>query len=309
MARIAVIANPVASQFTGGAHRDVMAALSASHDTEAMWPSSAGEAAEMSRGAAAEGFDVVVAMGGDGMVHHVAQGVVGSPTALGIIPAGTTNVVARLLRVPSRHTKAARLVAGMPTTRSIGVATITIAHGAVDTIHHAIFACGVGLDAEVVAKADQDPYRKYRFGAIHYMRTAIGVAMGKFSSRKPHVAVTADGHETMASTVLTQFREVYTYFGAIPLRLAKGHPDPMTVLTFDRVRRTRVPQIGFDAIAGRDLRKIKGAEVWEHVSEIALRADPPMAIQADGEGLGVAESATIVWNPRALRVIAGPTAG
>ena len=110
MARIAVIANPVASQFTGGAHRDVMAVLSSDHETEAMWPSSATEATEMARSAAADGFDVIVAMGGDGMVHHVAQGVVGTASSLGIVPAGTTNVVARLLGVPSRHAKAARLV-------------------------------------------------------------------------------------------------------------------------------------------------------------------------------------------------------
>ncbi len=304
MARIAVIANPVASQFTGGAHRDVMSALSAEHEAEAMWPSSAMEASEMAGAAAADGFDVVVAMGGDGMVHHVAQGVVGTPTALGIIPAGTTNVVARLLGMPNRPGKAARLIASTPSPLAIGVATITIGHGSVESSHHAIFACGVGLDAEVVARADQDPYRKYRFGSLHYMRTAVGVALGKFASRKPHVTVSTGDRETIASTVLTQFREIYTYFGVIPLRLSDDAPDPMTVFTLDRIRRTRVPSIAFRAVFGRDLSKIKGAEVWEQVEEVSLRADPPMALQADGENLGVAESATIAWNPRALRVIA-----
>lgn len=259
----------------------------------------------MASAAVSEGHEVIVAMGGDGMVHHVAQGVVASPAALGIIPAGTTNVVARLLSVPSRPVKAARLIASASLHRAVGVATITVAHGATETVHHAIFACGIGLDAEVVARADQEPYRKYRFGSIHYLRTALGVALGGFASRKPHVKVSSGHQDVMASTALLQFREVYTYFGPMPIRLADTHPDPMTVLALDRLRRSRVPQIGFDALLGRDLEKVKGATVWEGVEELRLEAEPPMAIQADGEGLGTTASATIRWNPDALRVVAG----
>lgn len=305
MARIAVIANPVASQFTGGSHRDVMSALTSHHDAEALWPSSATEAAAASRQAVADGYEVVVAMGGDGMVHHVAQGVVGTHASLGIVPAGTTNVIARLLGLPSRQIKAARLISRMPPHRTIGVATITVAQGSVESVHHSIFACGIGLDAEVVARADQDPYRKYRFGSFHYLRTAIGVAVGSFASRKPHVRAWARDRESHVSTALVQFRDVYTYFGVVPIRLAEDPPDPMTVLVLDRLRRSRAPQVAFDALLGRDLSKVKGTEVWPAVDELHLEADPPMSIQADGEGLGVSTSAVIRWNPLALSVISG----
>jgi diacylglycerol kinase (ATP) len=301
--RVAVIANPVASQFTGGSHRDVMSILSAAHQVEALWPSTATEAAEMSALMAAEGVEIVVAMGGDGMVHHVSQGLVGSRSALGIIPAGTTNVIARLLAVPSRHTKAAKLINRQPQAAPVGVARMTLQRGTVETVHHAIFACGVGLDAEVVARADQDPYRKYRFGSVHYLRTAIGVAMGKFSGIKPHVKVTADERTAMASTALVQLREVYTYFGKLPIRLAEAAPDPLTVLVLDRLRRSRVPQVAADALMGRDLTRVKGAQVWEGVERLRLEADPPMAAQADGEALGVADTGVIEWLPDALMVI------
>lgn len=303
--RVAVIANPVASQFTGGSHRDVMSILSGTHEVDALWPSTATEAAEMAAKAAADEVEVVVAMGGDGMVHHVAQGVVGTRTALGIIPAGTTNVIARLLGIPSRHGKAARLINRIPFPRTIGVARMTLSRGTVETVHHAIFACGVGLDAEVVARADQDPYRKYRFGSIHYFRTAVGVAMGSFSRVKPQVEAKAGERTTMVSTALVQFREVYTYFGKLPIRLAASPPQPMTVLTLDRLRRSRVPQVAFDALSGRDLSRIKGAEIWEGVERLSLKADPPVAAQADGEGLGMFEMATIEWVPSALKAIAG----
>jgi diacylglycerol kinase family enzyme len=301
--RIAVIANPVASQFTGGSHRDVMSILSAHHEVEAVWPATATEAGQEAATAVADGVDVVVAMGGDGMVHHVSQGLVGTGTSLGIIPVGTTNVISRLIGVPARHTKAARLIARHPVANSLGVATMTMERGAVETVHHAIFACGVGFDAEVVGRADQDPYRKYRFGSIHYLRTAVGVALGRFSGRKPHIQA-SDGERTaMVSTALLQFRQVYTYFGRLPIRLAAEPPDPMTVLTLDRLRRSRVPQVAYDALTGRDLTRVKGAQVWEGVHHLTLEADPPMSIQADGESLGVVESASIRWAPGALSVI------
>src|SRR5690606_32269103 len=172
-----------------------------------------------------------------------------------------------------RPGQAAGSISPQPRPQPIGVATIPIDHGSVESTHHATFACGVGLDAEVVARADQDPYRKYRFGSLHYMRTAVGVALGSFASRKPHVTVRADEREVRASTVLAQFRRVYTYFGPIPLRLAAADPDPMTVLTFDRLRRSRVPQVGFDALFGRNLEKVKGASVWEGVDEVILEAE------------------------------------
>jgi diacylglycerol kinase family enzyme len=80
----------------------------------------------------------------------------------------------------------------------------------------------------------------------------------------------------------------------------------MTVLSVDRVRRSRVPQIAFDALLGRDLTKVKGAQVWEGVERVELVADPEMSAQADGESLGKADRALIEWRPAALRMITGP---
>jgi len=282
-----------------------MSTLSAHHDAVAVWPGTPGEAAENAAEAAENGVDIVVAMGGDGMVHQVSQGLVGTGSALGIIPVGTTNVTARLLKVPSKPGKAARLIADTPPPRSLGVATMTMQRGTVETTHHAIFACGVGFDAEVVSRADSDPYKKYRFGSIHYARTAVGVALGKSSVRKPHIEMRLGAEVTEVSTALVQFRDVYTYFGKIPLQFGPDQPDPMSVLTFDRVRRSRVPQIAFDVLLRRDLNVIKGARVWEGVQRLDLKANPPVSAQADGEALGLIESGVIEWSPGALTVIAG----
>jgi diacylglycerol kinase family enzyme len=245
-------------------------------------------------------------MGGDGMVHHVAQGLVGTDVALGIIPAGTTNVVARLLAIPSKHTKAARLISDHSEPRRIGTARLTLTRGNTETVHHAVFACGLGLDAEVVRVADADPYRKYRFGSLHYARSALSVGLRRHPSVRPHVELVADEREATATSALVQFRESYSYLGNVALRFNDDKPDPMSVLVLDRLRRRRVPGIFFAALFHRDLGDIAGLEVWPGIESLSFRADPPVAAQADGEGLGLAEGGAVEWDPGSLLVIAGP---
>jgi len=306
MHRIAVIANPVASHFTGGSHRDVMAQLSATHEVEAMWPGSAAEATAAAIQAVEDGASTVVAMGGDGIVHHVAQGLVGTEVSLGIIPAGTTNVIARLFGIPSKPTKAARLIDEGGEPRLVGTARLTLVRGITETVHHAVFACGLGLDAEVVRVADDDPYRKYRFGSLHYARSALGVGIKTYPSVKPHVSFTSDDREMLATTALVQFREVYTYFGKVALRFHDAVPDPMTILVLERLKRRRIPKIFLGSLLHRDLGAIAGFEVWKDLETVSFDADPPVPAQADGEGLGSADAGRVDWVPDSLRLLAGP---
>ena len=307
MDRIVVVANPSASQFTGGAHRTVMSVLGRVADVEAVWPESPADAETKTAQAVGSGARVVVAMGGDGIVHHVAQGLIETDAALGIIPVGTTNVIARLLGVPAKPAKAARLIVDSDAPMlTMGTARMTLTRGSVQTTHHAIFACGFGLDAVVVLEAEKDPYRKYRFGSLHYARTALGVAFRDFPRRKPHVQVTHGESEEMAIAALLQFRQVYTYFGAIPLRVSPELPDPMTLLTITRLRRRRIPGIVTKLLRNADLHSVPEMNVVPHVKQIEVVADPPVAAQADGEPLGLVDGGAVEWVPGSLRVVAGP---
>ena len=69
-----------------------------------------GHAAEIAREAAKDGADVVVAVGGDGTVNEVARSLVHTDTALGIIPCGSGNGLARHLCIPLNTTKALELI-------------------------------------------------------------------------------------------------------------------------------------------------------------------------------------------------------
>jgi diacylglycerol kinase family enzyme len=226
---------------------------------------------------------------------------------LGIIPVGTTNVIARLLDIPSKPAKAARLMIDPAiSSRKLGTARMTLTRGSVETTHHAVFACGFGLDAAVVLEADKDPYRKYRFGSIHYARTALSVALKDFPRRRPHVTVEEGGDQWPAIAALIQFRQIYTYFGQIPLRVSADPPDPMTLLTISRLHRRRVPRIITTLLRNGELDSIPEMKVVRHVKQVEIEADPPVAAQADGESLGLVDAGIVEWASDSLQVVAGP---
>ena len=103
----------------------------------------AGHATEIAAEEAARGTDVVVAVGGDGTVNEVARALVHTETALGIIPCGSGNGLARHLRIPMDVEGAFQLIEELCIT--------SIDYG---TINDAPFfcTCGVGFDAFISQK-------------------------------------------------------------------------------------------------------------------------------------------------------------
>lgn len=305
MKRLLLVANPAASGFTGGLFRTVTSLLASSYEIEPAWPVSPEEVRQVSAQAAADGFDVVVGFGGDGVVHHVANGITGTETALGIIPAGTTNVLARLLRIPARPRKAAELLLEDSNRVSAPLARIDL--GDPPTTSYATFGTGIGYDAEVVERAESQPYRKYWFGSVHYARSAISALVSDYRTRKPRLRVTAGERETDAVTVLAQVHAPYTYFGKLPLGVPGG--TGLTIIAFERLPLRRAPGILIRALRQGNLERVRGVQVWRDVERIEVVADPEEAAQADGEMLGRSGRFVISTEPDALNVIAPPPAG
>lgn len=79
-------------------------------DYEVCFTERAGHAVELTRGCVADAVDIVVAVGGDGTVNEVARALVHTNTALGIIPSGSGNGLARHLRIPTNPAKALDLI-------------------------------------------------------------------------------------------------------------------------------------------------------------------------------------------------------
>lgn len=292
MRTAALMANPSASQFTGGLFREVVAALSSSYELTTQWPVSGSDTMRQTRALADSGVGVVFAMGGDGVAHHVANGLAGTSTALGLIPAGTTNVLARILGVPAKPGKAALATTEYePVPTRVARITGTSLAGPIDRI--ATFSVGVGFDAAVVEAAERKPYAKLRFGGVYYASTALGRLAADWRSRLPNLRIEAGGDSFDALAALTQVHDPYTYFGPVPLHLVKDPPSGMATLGVGRLGYRNATSLVSRAVLRRNHTERSGTHLWTNYERITISADPAAPFQADGELIGTATEVTI----------------
>src|SRR3954466_14093601 len=99
--RMLVIVNPYATTMSDRLKHLVVYALQGRYEVHAVDTQRRGHATELCREAAREGYDVVVAFGGDGTVNEAANGLAGSETPLTCLPGGSTNVWCRTLGIPN----------------------------------------------------------------------------------------------------------------------------------------------------------------------------------------------------------------
>lgn len=110
----AVLVNPAADRGRAGRLAEPVRAALAQRGIDApiLAGRTAAESVALARDAVAGGAEVLVAVGGDGLVHCAVQAVAGTPAALAVVPAGTGNDFADVLGVPTDPASAAAVVAG-----------------------------------------------------------------------------------------------------------------------------------------------------------------------------------------------------
>lgn len=285
MATALLIANPSASQFTGGLYREVVNILKADFDLTTEWPISALETGIATRRAADSGVDAVFAMGGDGVTHHVANALVGSNTALGLIPAGTTNVLARILGVPKKPRAAAQAATRYtPLPTDMVKVDADTAFGRITRF--ATFSLGIGFDADVVSAAETRPFAKSHFGGVHYATTAVTRLLTNWRTEVPNLRIDCDGDRFDAVVALTQVHNPYTYFGKVPLHLAPDPPEGIATLAANSLSVVRATEIFSRAVLRRRHREATGIKLWSGYELLIVDAEPTAPFQADGELLG-----------------------
>ncbi len=160
--RLLAIINPI----SGTKSKENIPALvneivdSEKYKVEIVFTQYAGHGAELTRQAVADKVDVVVAIGGDGTCNEIAREVINTPTALGIIPVGSGNGLARHLGIPMDVSKALDLL-------NYGI-TVALDYC---TANNLPFFCtsGVGFDALVSLKFAQGKHR----GKLSYVAKAL----------------------------------------------------------------------------------------------------------------------------------------
>jgi diacylglycerol kinase (ATP) len=128
--------------------------------------SCSGEAEVLARRAAHEGFEKVVAAGGDGTIHEVVNGIAGTDASLGLLPIGTMNVFATELGLPTNDLAHCWKIIERGKTRLVDLPS---ANG-----KHFAQLAGVGLDAQVVKETSLALKRS--FGPLSYLIQAAQIA-------------------------------------------------------------------------------------------------------------------------------------
>lgn len=151
---VAILVNPAAGKGRAPALAGAVATrLSAAGDAVRMLAGrTAAEAMHLAREAVADGVDVLVAVGGDGLTHLALQAVSGTGTALGIVPGGAGNDIARAVGVPLDDPPRAADVVADGTVRPVDAIRVTTADGKITWIGTIV---AVGFDAKVNQRSDR----------------------------------------------------------------------------------------------------------------------------------------------------------
>lgn len=254
-----------------------------------------GQAAE----AVARGVDVVMACGGDGTVRAVAEALAGSGVALGLLPAGTGNLLARTLGTPLELPAAAQ-VALSGDDRSIDIGRIRV-DGA-DEEQAFLVMAGTGFDAEVMSTTPEA--LKSRVGPFAYIVSGLRAMRG----RRTRVVLQFDGGVQLRRRTRTVLvGNSGTLLGGLVLM-----PDAQVddgLLDVVNLAPKGIP--GWIAVAARVVtRTRRGHSRVEHwtAKEIVVTADDPQASQIDGDPIGDVREMRIRVDPGALVVRVGEAA-
>jgi diacylglycerol kinase (ATP) len=247
---------------------------------------------ELAERAAREGHDIVVSVGGDGTNHEVVNGLLSArpqrPPALGLIPTGTANDLARCLRIPFEPQAAARLlVAG--DRRRIDV-------GQVNDRFYATIS-GVGFDAEVARLVNHWP--RYVGGTVLYI-AGIVTMLATFSPVESEITI--DGRSQTAKMFLLAAANTNWYAGGMFMAPHASIDDGLLAVVWATdLGKAETLAILPKLFSGAHLKHPKVFHTTAR--EVRVTSATPLAIHADGESVGTVPALFRIV-PRALEVIA-----
>src|SRR5881275_2167109 len=206
--RMLIIVNPYATTVSDRLKNLVVYALRGRYEVVAVDTEARDHATDICRQAAREGYDVVVAFGGDGTVNEAGNGLAGSDTPLSCLPGGRANVYCRMLGIPNDVVDATEHLLRMAD--DWRPRRVDLAHA---NDRHFVFSAGVGLDASVVERVDAHPRLKARLGEWHYTWTGIGTFNRRYLVRPPKLEVELGEDRVRGVTAIVQNGAPYTFFG------------------------------------------------------------------------------------------------
>jgi len=293
MRRVALIYNPASGQYSSrrkAAVGDIQAVLrEAGVESEAFETGAPGSATTIAREAVNEGFDTVLACGGDGTVHEAVQSLVGTDVALGVVPLGTANALAADLGLIASPTKVARiLLDSVPARVSVGRIHYADAAGNPDS-RYFVVAAGVGADALLMSRLDSR--LKRRLGYVLYLIEAFRIwASSSFPLFEAQLPSNGNGGGRVVEVSQLLAVRVRS-FGGVLRTLAPGaslRNGSLNMLAFKTQSRLQYLSFLLAVIAGRHTFN-RSVELMDSPSiecRVCNGSTEKLFVEADGEVLG-----------------------
>lgn len=241
---------------------------------------------ELSKAAAENGIDVVIAVGGDGTVNQIARGIIGSKTILGLVPAGSGNGLAHHLGIPTDVSKSLAVINNMNVKE-------------IDTVNMNdkpfVSIAGIGFDALVARKFA----RAERRGFLTYLKI-VTTEYANYRPRKYNMII--DGKPVDRQALFVSFANTNQFgYNTIIAPDAKIDDGLIDVCIVKKVPLTQAPQV-----VGLLLTKKIGTSDYVEIikaREITLKRNKKRAVNIDGEPVKLGKEITIKVNPLSLKVI------
>lgn len=250
----------------------------------------------ITRQAVAAQVDLVIAAGGDGTIRYVADGLAHTGIPLGLVPAGTGNLLARNLNLPLEEVEAIEVALGGQV-RQVDLVKITVDDRAPE--HFAVMA-GIGIDAVIMGETDEG--LKDKVGSAAYF-VAAAKALGRLPVR---MTVQLDGSRSIRRhAMLCVIGNVGTLRGNLTLIPGASPDDGLLDLYIASPRRFR----HWAKLALRLLtrRPKKDDQVDQHTGKrVRIMINGKDNYQLDGDVVGESTILDAEIQPGALAICVPP---
>lgn len=297
-------------------------ALASEMKLEAVSTEYRGHARDLGRRAAeSDDIDLVVALGGDGTVNEVVNGLLhngphpeGLPR-LAVVPGGSTNVFARALGLPNDAVEATGAILDALRDRTERTVGLGLAAGTPGTEDEGVpqrwftFCAGFGFDAGVVGRVEQQRERGRRSTHALYIRQVLRQFLDEPHRRHGAITLEQPGEDPVTDLVLSIVCNTspWTYLGNRPVYASPkaSFDTALDVLGLSKLSTPAVARYATQLLTSSPERGPHGkhALTLHDQTDFTLHSKVPLPFQMDGDHLGLRTSVTFTGVRRALRVI------
>lgn len=282
--RAVLVFNPNATTTDAAVRDTISTALAEVVDLDVQPTKQRGHATHIVAGAIDEGVDTVFALGGDGTVNEVIQAMAGTPTVLGPIPGGGTNVFARALGLPNHPVAATqRLLEDVRADRR-RLVSLGRANG-----RYFAFNAGLGFDAAVVKEVEQSPLMKARLRQAAFVWSATRTFLAGARRDPASITLQAEDGTTLspAGMAIVGNTDPWTYLQSWPLHITPeaSLETGLDVTMLGAMSPTRLVRLVGQALRHR-LSPQHDVSILHDLDGFSLISPVALPLQVDGDYAG-----------------------